>query len=1774
MAIKILSGGQKSTGGLKILSGGLKSAIKKEEPPDLFTGKPKLSALTPETKARSLSVIAPEEYKQQLEDIDIAKRAKLLREYPADYYSGSSAPIEAFVQGVLPTKPKIERRALGTAYPIPTVAGNVAGTVATAIPIARATSGITRVGLPLAGKLYPTASRIVGGVLHSAATGAGVGGIRETAEQIADKEIKPVNIAKEAGWSALKWAPWGIVPATKIGLGTLPTIKRSLAAGGVVGTGSTATELLRKRKIGQEELNNIVTDTISAMVLQGIGARDIAAKNRAKEINDIMWDTAYARTKSRNPDMPDAEAKTITNIIVNGLRLKPNVEIIQKIEKTIKPTLQPETPRPTFTGKPVAPERAITPFTGQPSPLLAQGEKAAYEAALAAKEPFQPRGRELAEAFEQPLHPAPKRIEPSKKEEPVFAGQPELSDIVIQADIEKELAGIPKGIDYTKSQFIEHKGRRAVITPQEIKNYATGLWGEETEMRGEMGKNLLNDIIKQGKINVKFFKGREEIKNIPQFVKLRAFTTNKNAMDLDEMANALGMESDNDLITALQEYKPKGKPKTIEDFYPQALEELTQYKKQLLTQPKTGGKVFRGQSLQPMLKEGEDIAGREAPVRITKDMVITDLQGNKITLPKGEEYTPYPIKDVQGNIKKYLMQDGQRILVAKNQAQNIKNQNIVLGEGQPMAGGKIHRVKLSEKGVGTGSVLNTKTDTDKSIQNNINANIPFTLLGNKAEVISRMSKELKSELTKEIDTVFDLFGGAKGYRAGLFPNMPSENYHLNEFSDERYNYYKNIQNPEALTIIKQNIQQYRNEMIDRIAEGFEISKEKYSPEELRKSLNKWLTRGMNKKRRQFARSIIQEYGDSLLEQAAADKWQSPTSSAIYYFLQNTSVFGIKQTPTGWQWPQGIIRTSGDKTEINDTMRRIEDSDKQLDMESKRDAQMPLTKQDAWQVIDEVTQKINKGELNPKKTVVLVDPQYLNPTQEKGTYSVGQQDAFWEGHKQNLEKHLLPLAQTGVKIIYTNNEDINLTKWLRANKLPYNIEESIGATALRGGRDEIISFINYELSKEYTKRVGAGAVGKYTSDEITGESKQFEKWLAERKRLEREGKIKPPFFGVGWTPQERKDLYIQALNKGLIYKDIYGKEHDKLHGLIKYYHDASFTQLKSYISELTGDRENPPQLFKMFGDITKDAEIMKMLNKVAEKWQDINKIEVASLDPVRIVEKVTGQDLWDDNILANNTFFTITSSDEAMFDRLTKELDELKTNKQGVMKTSKESAEIMRKFEAKESLTDKEQKIVTYLRKKYDALIAEANEMRMRMKKPPIPYRQDYMTHILEQNLLSDFFKGDMDAMKNISAGQLAAIRKGDYTKGNMPFNKFALKRLGKKTRYDAIGNYEAYLKIILKEIYYTPALTHARKFTEYALRKQPNAWKAMDRLFNDLKGKPSIADQNIVGVIAGSKPIKWMRSRIAQNALIGNINFWAINASNFTVSYDELGNYMNKGIAKFLGTKKWRQFAFKNSLMLKNRTIDPDIDPSTFKTSKEVAGYITNLLEYNNVGSTFVGAYHKGIDLGYDKAKAIRYADSIARRTQVGYKKYELNAWMRSNSGMLLSQFQSWSFNSMNHLIYDLKLGNIPDNLKAVFTKQGKKPVRWGAFFMLLMTSMIVNTIYKKAGLRQPYIPTAAVPTIAGLLPSRYNDIGPVRIAKDVGTIFTGKKRETKQRAAIRAASSLALPFGGVQLGRFASGTVFPKQRQEKKSPLFSGQPYKFKNKFPSKFKNKFPKKF
>ena len=190
--------------------------------------------------------------------------------------------------------------------------------------------------------------------------------------------------------------------------------------------------------------------------------------------------------------------------------------------------------------------------------------------------------------------------------------------------------------------------------------------------------------------------------------------------------------------------------------------------------------------------------------------------------------------------------------------------------------------------------------------------------------------------------------------------------------------------------------------------------------------------------------------------------------------------------------------------------------------------------------------------------------------------------------------------------------------------------------------------------------------------------------------------------------------------------------------------------------------------------------------------------------------------------------------------------------------------------------------------------------------------------------------------------------------------------------------------------------------------------------------------------------------------------------------------------------------------------------------------------------------------MGMGQDQAIEYADAIARRTQTGYHPYQVPAHMRSGAGKLLSKFQTWSFNAMNHIIYDLKAGNIPKELLDRIKKQevpDEDKIRWKALFVLIATSILVNSVYKAFGLRQPYAPTAALPNIPFVTTGRYEEPPIVKLRRDINTAIQGKNPATRERAIRRVLTETLLSAGGTQIARFLEGNILPHKGGQKREP-------------------------
>lgn len=230
-------------------------------------------------------------------------------------------------------------------FPAQSFGGKIAGEILTTIALggvanpylSKLAPKITSM-VPMLNELYPTASRVIGGVIKDTILGSIVGFTKETAEQSATRDFSPGKIAKETAVTAASFAPFGVVPYTKIGIegGISGTSKRGAAALGLVGSASIVASLINDGKINNDELVNIAVNSISAGLLQGMNARQISESYAGQEAEDFYHRRTFNKIKEAHPEMNDNEVNAIAAVVNNGIAKSPPA-IIEKIDSAISP---------------------------------------------------------------------------------------------------------------------------------------------------------------------------------------------------------------------------------------------------------------------------------------------------------------------------------------------------------------------------------------------------------------------------------------------------------------------------------------------------------------------------------------------------------------------------------------------------------------------------------------------------------------------------------------------------------------------------------------------------------------------------------------------------------------------------------------------------------------------------------------------------------------------------------------------------------------------------------------------------------------------------------------------------------------------------------------------------------------------------------------------------------------------------------------------------------------------------------------------------------------------------------------------------------------------------------------------------------------------------------------------------------------------------------------------------------------------------------------------
>lgn len=297
----------------------------------------------------------------------------------------------------------------------------------------------------------------------------------------------------------------------------------------------------------------------------------------------------------------------------------------------------------------------------------------------------------------------------------------------------------------------------------------------------------------------------------------------------------------------------------------------------------------------------------------------------------------------------------------------------------------------------------------------------------------------------------------------------------------------------------------------------------------------------------------------------------------------------------------------------------------------------------------------------------------------------------------------------------------------------------------------------------------------------------------------------------------------------------------------------------------------------------------------------------------------------------------------------------------------------------------------------------------------IPKRKDYYRHFQE---MTEGFEalGNILATPSEISSSLSGI--SENTKPNAKWLGLAQRRLGNKTKYDAVGGFLNYLDSASYAINIDPEIKRIRDFTEEirnATKEDATANRLIEYLTdyaNDLAGKTNPMDRYLQKIIPGGrkamKAISWVTNRIKSNAVLGNFNSAAAQILNLPQGLADIKypkniaiGIMNTVSEPFVKSDRYKDSQFINERF--NSDIYSQFDEKLINQPKKMAVWLLGALDEFATKTIWNGEYSKAVDSGIKDP--VRYADYKTRDLVAGRGIGELSLNQRSKTIGLLAPF-------------------------------------------------------------------------------------------------------------------------------------------------------------------------
>lgn len=347
-----------------------------------------------------------------------------------------------------------------------------------------------------------------------------------------------------------------------------------------------------------------------------------------------------------------------------------------------------------------------------------------------------------------------------------------------------------------------------------------------------------------------------------------------------------------------------------------------------------------------------------------------------------------------------------------------------------------------------------------------------------------------------------------------------------------------------------------------------------------------------------------------------------------------------------------------------------------------------------------------------------------------------------------------------------------------------------------------------------------------------------------------------------------------------------------------------------------------------------------------------------------------------------------------------------------------------------------QKASEYFRNQYDMLIDKWNAVRREYGYPEVPKRKDYFRHFDEINFFTKTygFLQSKDELPTEIAG------KTEFFKPGKTFSTAEMKRVGKDTKYSAIGGFNNYIDSVSKQMFHINSIQRGRALERY-IEKAAQTGRRLgeplqlsnfianlrEYINNGLAGKTATIDRAIEGNLGrtGLQAFDRISKLIGKNIIVGNVS----TALSHLVSIPLIASTTNKipltkGLMTTL-TSPLQSDPFttidgqKSSYLTRRFPID-EISPTMPKNIENALSFLFIATDKFKSQWAVSGKYYEGIGDGLSPEDAMKQADIYAGKTLGDYSLGQKPNLMNSKTLGLIAQFQLGVNDSMSVLLHDV----------------------------------------------------------------------------------------------------------------------------------------------------------